>query len=92
MSKIAIADQIAEVKDELQMRSFVYPKQVARNALPPHRAAEKMARLQAALVTLEWVEANAETIRAAHHELITRAARSVQEAFPGAMNADQPAN
>lgn len=83
MSKIAIADQIAEIRDELQMRSFVYPKQVARNALPPHRAAEKMARMHAALATLEWVEANAETIRAAHHALITAAASRVQQTFPG---------
>ncbi len=83
--KVPIADQIQELRDELQMREYTYPARIDKHLIPKHHADEKMARLRSAIKTLEWVEANAETIRAAHHAALMEIAGRVTQAFPGAM-------
>ncbi len=52
-----IAQQISEVKRELQLRRHVYPGLVGRGRMRQSEADEHMARLRASLATLERVEA-----------------------------------
>lgn len=50
---ILLAEQIYEVRRELRMREQNYPRWIAAGTLEQARADKQMARLKAALATLE---------------------------------------
>lgn len=49
-------EQIVEVRRELRLRRWVYPKWVERSKLSPGQAEQYIARMQAALDTLEGLK------------------------------------
>lgn len=49
---ISLAEQIAEVKRELSLRAFVYPKLIASGKLAQRDAVQRELRLNAVLETL----------------------------------------
>lgn len=55
---ISIEQQIAEVQRELAMRSQVYPGLVSKKKMRQGEADMHMARMQAALKTLEYLRDN----------------------------------
>jgi hypothetical protein len=69
MTKIPIAQQLAEVRREMSLRASVYPRQVAQGKMTRAQADHCMAAMAAVLKTLEWCAANAPTIRADLAEL-----------------------
>lgn len=63
-AKISIIGQIAEAERELAMRHKVYPNQVASRAMKQGQAEMLIARQEAIIKTLKWVQANEPAIRA----------------------------
>lgn len=55
---IPIDQQIAEVKRELAMRAAVYPGLVTKKKMRQGEADLHVARMTAALKSLEWMQAN----------------------------------
>jgi hypothetical protein len=64
-TKPSIYHQIAEVRRELAMRQNVYPKLISRGKLKLGESQLCTMRLEAVLVTLEFMRDNRETIIAA---------------------------
>lgn len=63
-TKISIVGQIAEAERELAMRHEVYPRRVASRAMRQGEADMLIARQEAIIRTLKWVQANEPDIRA----------------------------
>jgi hypothetical protein len=59
---IALADQIAELRRELALRTQVYPKFVASGRLRQKQADQQVARMTAALETLVKISEGREPI------------------------------
>lgn len=64
MARISIVGQIAEAERELAMRHEVYPRRVASRAMKQGEADMLIARQEAIIRTLKWVQANEVAIRA----------------------------
>lgn len=58
MSKPALKEQIEEVGREIRYRADRYPDLIARGRLREDTARRKLAHLQAAYETLQWLEQN----------------------------------
>ena len=56
LSKVTLAQQIAEVGREIGLRRNVYPGFVARGKFDKGEADEHIRRMEAALATLKWLE------------------------------------
>jgi hypothetical protein len=63
MAKISILGQIAEAERELAMRQSVYPRQVAAQKMRQGEAEMLIARQEAIIATLRWVQKNEPAIR-----------------------------
>ena len=63
MFDVSLAEQIGEVKSELEMRGRVYPRLISAGKLTQRRADYQMERMRAVLRTLEWLYANRDAIR-----------------------------
>jgi hypothetical protein len=63
-AKISIIGQIAEAERELAMRHEVYPRRVANRQMRNGEADMLIARQEAIIKTLKWVQANEPEIRA----------------------------
>lgn len=66
---VPIADQVAEVERELDVRAKAFPHFVARGSKSQAAADREMARMRAALATLKWVERNQDRLRELASEL-----------------------
>lgn len=64
MAKISIIGQIAEAERELAIRHQVYPRQVAAGKMRQGEADMLIARQEAIILTLKWVQANEADIHA----------------------------
>jgi hypothetical protein len=69
--KISLMDQIEELEQEWERRQREYPTLVAQGRMRRYRMDAKIARLQAAINTLEWLDEHADVIR----EYVTYATR-----------------
>lgn len=63
-AKISIIGQIAEAERELAMRHEVYPRRVANRQMRQGEADMLIARQEAIIKTLKWVQDNEPEIRA----------------------------
>ncbi|NJL09055.1 MAG: hypothetical protein HC900_13055 [Methylacidiphilales bacterium] len=63
--KISLSQQIDEVRRELAERESVYPRLVSSGKLRQSVADYQVARLQAVLATLRWLQVNEAAVRAA---------------------------
>lgn len=61
---ISIGAQIEEAEREIRLREGVYPRQVSSGKMRQSVADMHLARMRAILRTLQWLQANEETIRA----------------------------
>lgn len=66
--KISIEQQISEIQREIGLRKNVYPGLVARGRMRQGEADEHMARIEAALTTLQWIRDNRAWVLAATPE------------------------
>ena len=66
--KISIEQQISEIQREIGLRKNVYPGLVARGKMRQSEADEHMARIEAALTTLQWIRDNRAWVLAATPE------------------------
>lgn len=66
--KISIEQQISEIQREIGLRKNVYPGLVARGKMRQGEADEHMARIEAALTTLQWIRDNRAWVLAATPE------------------------
>jgi len=64
MKTFSLAQQIEEVDRELELRRRVYPGQVRSGAMRQSVADYHMARMQAVLTSLRWLQANETDVRA----------------------------
>ena len=64
MARISIIGQISEAERELAMRGQVYPRQVATGKMRQGEADMLLARQEAIIKTLKWVQANEADIHA----------------------------
>jgi len=64
MIKVPLAGQIAEVEREIVMRRQVYGRKVQERRMRPAEADLLIARMEAVLKTLRWLEANETQVRA----------------------------
>jgi hypothetical protein len=64
MKSFSLAQQIEKVDRELELRRRVYPGQVRSGAMRQSVADYHMARMQAALTSLQWLQANEIDVRA----------------------------
>ncbi len=62
--KTTLDQQLAEVKREIALRRNVYPGFVARKKMRQGEADEHLARMEAVLQTLEWLQTNEVAIKA----------------------------
>lgn len=62
LSKVTLAQQIAEVGREIGLRRNVYPQFVARGKFTQSEADEHIRRMEAALATLKWLEENRDAV------------------------------
>jgi hypothetical protein len=62
MSAISLDDQVKEVKREIAMRKRVYPRWVAQGKMDKALADKKLAIMEAALATLEDLQAKVEAL------------------------------
>ena len=53
--RVSLADQIAEVKREIEMRKAVYPRLIGQEKMTPSEGETFMLRMIGVLRTLEWV-------------------------------------
>jgi hypothetical protein len=56
--KFSLDEQIAEVRREVGLRKIVYPNWVARQKMTQAAADEHLAKMEAALTTLQWLQRN----------------------------------
>lgn len=61
--KISLQHQIKEVEREIALRKSVYPGFVARKKMRQGEADEHLERMQAVLVTLQWLGENEVAIK-----------------------------
>lgn len=62
MSAISLDDQVKEVKREIAMRKRVYPRWVTQGKMDKALADKKLAIMEAALATLEDLQAKVEAL------------------------------
>ena len=60
---LSLSQQIEEVQRELRFRRDVYPRQVSSGKLRKSEAEYHMARMEAVLTTLQWLERNEAKIK-----------------------------
>lgn len=75
--KFSLSAQIEEVDRELDQRSKVYPRLIAKREMRESIANMHVARLEAVRATLVWLQANETTIK-----------QKVAEATPGVPDAE----
>lgn len=65
MAKFSLVAQIAEVNYEIKMRKYVYPTEVARGRMKHAESQMHLELMASVLSTLEFMQANEQTIREA---------------------------
>lgn len=61
--RIALQQQIAEVRREIALRRAVYPRRIARHEMRQGEADLAMARIEAVLATLTWLQTHEHELR-----------------------------
>ncbi len=61
--RIPLIDQLEELEQEWERRGREYPTLVAQGRMRCYRMEAKMARLEAAIRTLEWLNEHADALR-----------------------------
>lgn len=69
MTSVSLSRQLAELRRERRMRDQVYPNRVARREMKQAEADYLNESLDAAIATLEWLEAHRDVVLRVRAEL-----------------------
>jgi hypothetical protein len=86
MKRVPLIDQLEELEQEWERRGREYPELVARGRMRPYRMEAKMARLEAAIRTMEWLNEHQDALR----EYVIYATRIAPPAQGGQWNERVP--